>query len=95
MGCNPIPITITITVIVVTCVARPHGSQAFILTSLPSAGRWQPEESAGWLSHMLYTYCNGLLALGARKVLMQDDLWAVSRHASLLPSHVVPAALLK
>ena len=33
------------------------------------------------MSSLLYTYCNGLLALGSRKVLMQDDLWAVSRYA--------------
>ena len=31
------------------------------------------------MSSLLYTYCNGLLALGSRKVLMQDDLWAVAR----------------
>ena len=55
-----------------------------------TAGRWQPEESSGWLSHMLYAYCNGLLALGARKVLMQDDLWAVSRCATL--GHYAPLA---
>ena len=45
------------------------------------------EESAGLVSSLLYTYCNGLLALGSRKVLMQDDLWAVSRCALVVTCH--------
>ncbi len=61
--------------------ARNQFTRVRSASNVPPAGRWQPEESAGWLSHVLYTYCNGLLALGARKVLMQDDLWAVSRRA--------------
>jgi hypothetical protein len=39
------------------------------------------------VSSLLYTYCNGLLALGSRKVLMQDDLWAVSRWVLVVIGH--------
>jgi len=43
------------------------------------AGWWQPEESAGLLSRLFFSYCNGILAMGSRKILVQDDLWDVSR----------------
>jgi hypothetical protein len=46
---------------------------------LARTGWWQPEESAGLLSRLLFSYCNGILKLGSRKILVQDDLWDVSR----------------
>ena len=46
------------------------------------AGWWQPEEAAGPLSRLLFSYCNGILAMGSRKILVQDDLWDVSRRAT-------------
>ena len=42
-------------------------------------GWWQPEESAGLLSRLVFSYCNGILKLGSHKILVQDDLWDVSR----------------
>ena len=34
------------------------------------------------LSRLLFSYCNGILAMGSRKILVQDDLWDVSRYAT-------------
>ena len=51
------------------------------LMRLALAGWWQPEESAGLLSRLVFSYCNGILKLGSRKILVQDDLWDVSRWA--------------
>ena len=45
----------------------------------PVEGRWQPEETAGPVSRMLFTFVEGLLALGSRKVLVADDLWELVR----------------
>ena len=44
-----------------------------------AAGRWQPEETAGWTSRLLFKYAVGIMKLGSQKYLVQEDLWAVSR----------------
>ncbi len=41
--------------------------------------RWVPEESAGPLSRLLFSYCNGLVRLGFQRPLEHDDLWDVAR----------------
>ena len=35
------------------------------------------------LSRLAFSYCNGILATGSRKILVQDDLWDVSQCAGL------------
>ncbi len=42
-------------------------------------GRWQPEEAAGLVSRVLFSYCEGLLSLGSQKVLEGEDLWDLPR----------------
>jgi hypothetical protein len=41
-------------------------------------GRWCPEESAGFLSRLTFAYVGGLISLGYRKTLLQEDLWDVA-----------------
>lgn len=43
------------------------------------AERWQPEETAGWVSLLLFNYAVSIMKLGSRKYLIQEDLWDVSR----------------
>jgi hypothetical protein len=40
--------------------------------------RWCPEERAGPLGRLLFTYVDGLLALGGQKSLLAGDLWDVA-----------------
>ncbi|KAL4446696.1 hypothetical protein ABPG77_007940 [Micractinium sp. CCAP 211/92] len=42
------------------------------------AGRWCPEEQAGFLSRLTFSYVGGLIRLGYRKTLNFDDLWDVA-----------------
>ncbi|EFN56982.1 hypothetical protein CHLNCDRAFT_143584 [Chlorella variabilis] len=42
------------------------------------AGRWCPEEAAGLLSRLSFAYVGGLIHLGYRKTLNQQDLWDVA-----------------
>lgn len=41
--------------------------------------RWCPEEQAGFLSTLFYTYATSLVKLGYKKTLLADDLWDMSR----------------
>eukprot|EP00210_Caulerpa_lentillifera_P002714 g2594.t1 len=43
-----------------------------------SAGKWCPEEEAGFLSRFFFTYMNSLIDLGMTKHLVQEDLWDIS-----------------
>jgi hypothetical protein len=50
-----------------------------LLRCLPVAVlRWCPEEGAGWLSRLFFSYVDSLVAKGRRKVLMPEDLWDVA-----------------
>ncbi|GLC35697.1 hypothetical protein PLESTB_000485000 [Pleodorina starrii] len=40
--------------------------------------RWAPEESAGFLSRVFFSYCNGLVRRGYERPLEHDDLWDVA-----------------
>ncbi|GIL72743.1 hypothetical protein Vretimale_4441 [Volvox reticuliferus] len=40
--------------------------------------RWMPEESAGFLSSVFFSYCNGLVRRGYERPLEHDDLWDVA-----------------
>ncbi|KAK9823545.1 hypothetical protein WJX72_003616 [[Myrmecia] bisecta] len=42
------------------------------------AGRWCPEEDAGWVSRMFFLYVDGLVKLGSQKHLVQEDVWDVA-----------------
>ncbi len=42
--------------------------------------RWCPEESAGWLSKLLFVYVDGLIKKGSSKHLEQNDLWDVAHN---------------
>ncbi|KAI3434886.1 hypothetical protein D9Q98_002940 [Chlorella vulgaris] len=42
------------------------------------AGHWCPEENAGLLSRLCFTYVGGLIQLGYHKTLDQADLWDVA-----------------
>ena len=38
-------------------------------------GGWCPEESASWLSYLVFGFVSSLIDMGSRKALCQDDLW--------------------
>jgi hypothetical protein len=40
-------------------------------------GRWCPEEEAGYVSSLLFSWVTGLLKLGNAKTLEAGDLWDV------------------
>jgi hypothetical protein len=48
-------------------------------------GRWCPEEQAGLLSRLFFSYCEPLLALGSSKHLESSDLWDTSRRDVAAP----------
>lgn len=41
--------------------------------------RWCPEEEAGWLSWLLFSFVGSLVEKGYSKPLRQEDLWALPR----------------
>ncbi|PNH04685.1 hypothetical protein TSOC_009131 [Tetrabaena socialis] len=43
-----------------------------------SRPRWAPEETAGFLSHVFFSYCNGLVRMGYSRPLEHDELWDVA-----------------
>ncbi|GIL43241.1 hypothetical protein Vafri_1038 [Volvox africanus] len=56
--------------------------------------RWVPEEGAGFLSHVFFSYCNGLVRRGYERPLEHDDLWDVgTRDEAALVSSRFQAAL--
>lgn len=46
-----------------------------VSTILAFAGWWCPEEAAGLLSRLFFCYVDGILRLGSRKALVQEDVW--------------------
>ena len=54
-----------------------HHIHMHTLTRCPAlpAGRWCPEETAGFLSRILFLWVGGLIRLGYGKALDAGDLW--------------------
>lgn len=56
-----------------------HTTTPFPASADRPSGRWCPEEEAGPVSRLLFSWVSGLLRLGMAKTLHQEDLWDVAQ----------------
>ncbi len=54
-------------------------SSAFADEARAGKDRWCPEEQAGFLSTITYSYATSLVKLGCKKTLLAGDLWDMSQ----------------
>jgi len=64
--------------------AAEHRSDAASATGAAFARN--PEEAAGWLSQLFFTYVNGIVDLGQAKTLQHEDLWPVAGRDAAVPT---------